>query len=277
MDLCGPREVFEYMTNAPNHSDETVEVDENPNILRTIGSPNDSRLLTDGGEAESEDESTEDDADTESENVVEESEEETESDDEEEDEDADEADDEESEDEEEESEDDEESEEEEEEEEEEEDDEGTTVLYLDLEGLFLDLLGLEVDLEEVELDVSAVSGPGKLLGNLLDAVSGLLGDGGSGMISNLMGGSLFEGLMGDEDGDSLVDDLMGDDEEGEEGEEGEESESRLSSAFSSAKDSMGEAFEDIPLQEILTSVLKELITQMFSDSDDKKSDSESEA
>lgn len=51
---------------------------------------------------------------------------------------------------------------------------GTTVLYLDLEGLFLNLLGLEVDLSEVELDVSAVPNPGALLGNLLSAVAGLI-------------------------------------------------------------------------------------------------------
>ncbi|WP_227353080.1 hypothetical protein [Haladaptatus salinisoli] len=55
-----------------------------------------------------------------------------------------------------------------------EDDEGTTVLYLDLEGLFLNLLGLEVDLNEIELDISAVPRPGALLGNLLSGVAGLV-------------------------------------------------------------------------------------------------------
>ncbi|MFB9805433.1 hypothetical protein ACFFQF_08675 [Haladaptatus pallidirubidus] len=55
--------------------------------------------------------------------------------------------------------------------------EGTTVLYLDLEGLFLNLLGLEVDLNEVELDISAMSRPGGLLGNLLSGVAGLLDKG----------------------------------------------------------------------------------------------------
>jgi hypothetical protein len=53
-------------------------------------------------------------------------------------------------------------------------DEGTTVLYLDLEGLFLNLLGLEVDLNEIELDISAVPRPGALLGNLLSGVAGLV-------------------------------------------------------------------------------------------------------
>lgn len=56
-------------------------------------------------------------------------------------------------------------------------DRGTTVLYLDLEGLFLDLLGLEVDLHEVVLDIRAIPGGGNLLGNLLSAVAGLLSGG----------------------------------------------------------------------------------------------------
>lgn len=62
----------------------------------------------------------------------------------------------------------------------------TQVLYLDVEGLFLDILGLEVDLDEVVLDVSAVPGSGKLLGNLLSAVVGVL-DGG---LSDVLDGIL---------------------------------------------------------------------------------------
>lgn len=54
------------------------------------------------------------------------------------------------------------------------DGEGATVLHLDLEGLSLNLLGLELDLSEIELDLSAVPGEKRLLGNLLDAVAGLL-------------------------------------------------------------------------------------------------------
>lgn len=51
----------------------------------------------------------------------------------------------------------------------------TNVLYVTIpDGLFLDLLGLEVDLQEVDLQVSAVSGDGNLLGNLLGTVAGLL-------------------------------------------------------------------------------------------------------
>lgn len=53
-------------------------------------------------------------------------------------------------------------------------DEGASVVHLDLQGLFLDVLGLEVDLQEVVLDVRAIPGGGKLLGNLLGGVTGLL-------------------------------------------------------------------------------------------------------
>lgn len=48
------------------------------------------------------------------------------------------------------------------------------ILTLDLGRLHLDLLGLVVDLAPVHLDVTAVPGNGKLLGNLLCAVAGLL-------------------------------------------------------------------------------------------------------
>jgi len=48
------------------------------------------------------------------------------------------------------------------------------ILNLDLGPLDLDLLGLTVDLSEVELDIAAVRGPGKLLGNLLCQLTGLL-------------------------------------------------------------------------------------------------------
>jgi hypothetical protein len=75
------------------------------------------------------------------------------------------------------------------------DEEGTTILYLDIgEGLFLDLLGLEVDLEEVELDVSAVPGSGKLLGNLLSAVAGLLDGGLAGLLDDLLPGDGLSSL-----------------------------------------------------------------------------------
>ncbi|MBA3738758.1 MAG: hypothetical protein H0W97_09330 [Actinobacteria bacterium] len=48
------------------------------------------------------------------------------------------------------------------------------ILHLELGPLDLDLLGLVVHLDQVVLDITAESGPGNLLGNLLCAVAGLL-------------------------------------------------------------------------------------------------------
>jgi hypothetical protein len=48
------------------------------------------------------------------------------------------------------------------------------ILHLDLGPLFLDLLGVEITLSRVVLDITAVAGPGNLLGNLLCALAGLL-------------------------------------------------------------------------------------------------------
>lgn len=48
------------------------------------------------------------------------------------------------------------------------------ILHLELGPLDLNLLGLRVELNRVVLDVTAVPGPGNLLGNLLCAVAGLL-------------------------------------------------------------------------------------------------------
>lgn len=48
------------------------------------------------------------------------------------------------------------------------------ILHLDLGPLFLNVLGLEVTLSRVVLDITAVAGPGNLLGNLLCAVAHLL-------------------------------------------------------------------------------------------------------
>ena len=52
------------------------------------------------------------------------------------------------------------------------------ILHLELGPLDLNLLGLQVDLSRIVLDITAESGPGNLLGNLLCGVAGLL-DGGA--------------------------------------------------------------------------------------------------
>src|SRR5918992_1413742 len=51
------------------------------------------------------------------------------------------------------------------------------ILHLELGPLDLDLLGLVVHLDRVVLDITAESGPGNLLGNLLCAIAGLLDQG----------------------------------------------------------------------------------------------------
>jgi hypothetical protein len=48
------------------------------------------------------------------------------------------------------------------------------ILHLELGPLDLDLLGLVVHLDRVVLDITAESGPGNLLGNLLCGIAGLL-------------------------------------------------------------------------------------------------------
>ena len=56
---------------------------------------------------------------------------------------------------------------------------GTTtcqILHLDLGPLSLELLGLNIDLSRVVLDITAESGAGNLLGNLLCGVANLLND-----------------------------------------------------------------------------------------------------
>jgi hypothetical protein len=52
------------------------------------------------------------------------------------------------------------------------------ILHLTLGPLDLNLLGLMVHLDQVVLDITAQSGPGNLLGNLLCGVANLLNNGG---------------------------------------------------------------------------------------------------
>jgi hypothetical protein len=48
------------------------------------------------------------------------------------------------------------------------------ILQLDIGQIFLDLLGLQVDIAPISVDITAVAGPGNLLGNLLCALVHLL-------------------------------------------------------------------------------------------------------
>jgi hypothetical protein len=59
------------------------------------------------------------------------------------------------------------------------------ILDLDIGPIHLDLLGLVVDLSAIHLDITAVSGAGNLLGNLLCAVAGLLDP--NGFLDELIG------------------------------------------------------------------------------------------
>ena len=70
-----------------------------------------------------------------------------------------------------------------------------SILDLVLGPLHLDLLGLVVDLNQVVLDVTAQTGSGKLLGNLLCAVTGLLdGNASANAVQRLL--DLLNGLLG---------------------------------------------------------------------------------
>jgi hypothetical protein len=61
------------------------------------------------------------------------------------------------------------------------------ILHLTLGPLDLNLLGLQVHLNQVVLDISAQSGPGNLLGNLLCGVANLLNGGATaGTLANVL-------------------------------------------------------------------------------------------
>jgi hypothetical protein len=69
------------------------------------------------------------------------------------------------------------------------------ILHLELGPLDLDLLGIQVHLDRVVLDITAVPGPGNLLGNLLCAIAGLLdGVDLGGVLGNLLQ-SLIDALI----------------------------------------------------------------------------------
>jgi hypothetical protein len=62
-----------------------------------------------------------------------------------------------------------------------------SILDLDIGAIHLDLLGLVVDLAPVHLDITAETGSGNLLGNLLCALVGILDPGGTGLLTQLIG------------------------------------------------------------------------------------------
>jgi hypothetical protein len=69
------------------------------------------------------------------------------------------------------------------------------ILHLELGPLDLDLLGLVIHLDRVVLDITAESGPGNLLGNLLCGIAGLLdGDAPLSAIARLL--NQLIGLLG---------------------------------------------------------------------------------
>lgn len=63
------------------------------------------------------------------------------------------------------------------------------ILHLDLGPLSLNLLGLQVNLSEIVLDITAQSGAGNLLGNLLCSVTNLLNNptGLAGVLNQILG------------------------------------------------------------------------------------------
>lgn len=64
------------------------------------------------------------------------------------------------------------------------------IINLDLGPLNLNVLGLVVDLSDVQLDITAVSGAGNLVGNLLCSVAGLLDGNGTSGLANLLNRTL---------------------------------------------------------------------------------------
>jgi hypothetical protein len=60
------------------------------------------------------------------------------------------------------------------------------ILHLVLGPLDLNLLGLQIHLNQVVLDITAQQGPGNLLGNLLCAIAGLLDNGSTTALAQLL-------------------------------------------------------------------------------------------
>jgi hypothetical protein len=144
---------------------------------------------------------------------------------------------------------------------------GSRLLHLNLDGLFLDLLGLEVDLDEVTLDLTARTGDGNLLGNLLSAVSGLLDGAG---LSSLLGGGDGDGLLSMPSMPSLPDmpDMPN-------------PMARARELAGALADRVKELFSDavnaLPLKELFTQFLEELVSQLLNGGSDDDNDSDEAA
>jgi hypothetical protein len=74
----------------------------------------------------------------------------------------------------------------------------TPILDLHVNAIHLDVLGLKVDTSDICLSISATSGPGQLLGNLLTGVSNLLNSGGTlPTLENALAGANLIGVGGE--------------------------------------------------------------------------------
>jgi len=72
----------------------------------------------------------------------------------------------------------------------------TPILDLHLNSIHLNLLGLKVDTSDICLSISATSGQGQLLGNLLTGVANLLNNGGTlPTLGNALAGSSLTGIQ----------------------------------------------------------------------------------
>jgi len=72
----------------------------------------------------------------------------------------------------------------------------TPILQLHLNPIHLDVLGLKVDTSEICLNITASSGPGQLLGNLLTGVTHLLDNGGAlPTLQNALAGQNLAGIQ----------------------------------------------------------------------------------
>lgn len=143
-------------------------------------------------------------------------------------------------------------------------DEGTRILHLNLDRVFLDLLGLEVDLDEVTLDITARTGKGNLLGNLLSAVSGLLDGSGLDDLGGGDGSLLGLPSLGLPSMPELPNPM--------------ERARELASALADRiREAIGEVVDALPLEEFLTQFFQAVVDQLLNGANgDEDGDSDAE-